>query len=262
MNSREMNIHTLGARRCNRAARAVLTVAALALVFHAVSPAAFAQRSVTRKYPASKNVRLEVRNVSGTITVETWEKSEILVTAKLYSPDAQFKPEQTESCLGIDIVRDNRGRMVGDINFTVRVPVNSTVDIETKRGNISINNVRGGMVRARVSTSGDIDLTGIRASEVIAENGVGHMLFDGELLAGGSYTFKSLSGDINISIPRNSAFSLVASGQPQSIDLNAFDTRGLSNVGGGRKIYGNVGDGPRATLTVFNQRGRISFIAR
>ena len=81
-------------------------------------------------------------------------------------------------------------------------------------------------------------------------------------MAGGSYTFKSLSGDINISIPRNSAFSLVASGQPQSIDLNAFDTRGLSNVGGGRKIYGNVGDGPRATLTVFNQRGKISFIAR
>lgn len=262
MNSREMNIRTPDARRWNKAARAVMTVAALALVFHAVAPAAFAQRSVTRKFPASKNVRLEVRNVSGTITVETWEKSEILVTAKLYSPDAQFKPEQTESCLGIDIVRDNRGRMVGDINFIVKVPVNSTVDIETKRGNISINNVRGGMVRARVSTSGDIDLTGIRASEVIAENGVGQMLFDGELLAGGSYTFKSLSGDINISIPRNASFSLVASGQPQSIDLNAFDTRGLSNVGGGRKIYGNVGDGPRATLTVFNQRGKISFIAR
>jgi len=262
VNSREMNILNLDARRRSSAARAVLTMAALALIAHAVSPAAFAQRSITRKYPASKNVRFEVRNISGTITVETWEKNEILVTAKLYSPDAKFTPEQTESCVGIDIVRDNRGRMVGDINFIVKVPVNSTVDIETKRGNISINNVRGGMVRARVSTSGDIDLTGIQSSEVIAENGVGHMLFDGELLAGGSYTFKSLSGDINISIPRNSSFSLVASGQPQSIDLNTFDTRGLSNVGGGRKVYGNVGDGPRATLTVFNQRGRISFIAR
>jgi DUF4097 and DUF4098 domain-containing protein YvlB len=258
-----MNIRTLGTRYLSLTARAVLTLAALAIILHSVSAETFAQRSVTRKYPAQKNVRLEVRNISGTITVEAWERNEIVVTAKLYSPTAQFTPEQTASCVGIDIVRDNRGRMVGDINFTVKVPINSTVDIETKRGNISINNVRGGMVRARVSTSGDIDLTGIRASEVIAENGVGHMLFDGELVDGGSYTFKSLSGDINISIPRNSSFSLVASGQPQSIDLNAFDTRGLTNVGGGRKLYGNVGDGsPRATLTVFNQRGRISFIAR
>src|SRR5215210_6384368 len=253
-----MKIRTLDTRSRTLTARGVLAVIALAILAHAISTDAYAQRSITRKYPAQKNVRLEVKNISGTITVEAWEKNEISVTAKIFSPNAQFTPEQTANCFGIDVVRDNRGRMVGDINFIVKVPIDSTVDIETKRGNISINNVRGGMVRARVSTSGDIELTGIRASEVIAENGVGHMLFDGELLAGGSYTFKSLSGDINISIPRNSAFSLVASGQPQSIDLNAFDTRGPSNVGGGRKIYGNIGDGPRATLTVFNQRGKIS----
>ncbi|HKQ99834.1 MAG TPA: DUF4097 family beta strand repeat-containing protein [Pyrinomonadaceae bacterium] len=259
-----MNKRKPDTRQRINAARAVLTVAALAILVHALSAETYAQKSITRKYPAQKNVRLEVRNVSGTITVETWEKNEIMVTAKLFSPNAQFTPEQTASCLGIDIVRDNRGRMVGDINFTVKVPVNSTVDIETKRGNISINNVRGGMVRARVSTSGDIELTGIRASEVIAENGVGHMLFDGELVAGGSYTFKSLSGDINISIPRNSSFSLVASAQPQSINLNSFASPTLNIIADGRKVYGDVGQGggPRPSLTVFNQRGRISFIAR
>jgi DUF4097 and DUF4098 domain-containing protein YvlB len=260
-----MNIRMLDTRYRSLTARAVLTLIVLAVLLPSVSPDAFAQRSVTRKYPAQKNVRLEVRNISGTITVEAWDKNEIVITAKLYSPAAQFTPEQTASCVGIDIVRDNRGRMVGDINFIVKVPVNSTVDIETKRGNISINNVRGGMVRARVSTSGDIELTGIRASEVIAENGIGHMLFDGELVAGGSYTFKSLSGDININIPRNSSFSLVASAQPQSINLNSFASPALSFVADGRKVYGNVGSdgGSRLpTLTVFNQRGKISFIAR
>jgi hypothetical protein len=260
-----MNKSTLGTRSRNFAARAVLTVAALAILGHSLSSDAFAQKSITRKYPAQKNVRLEVKNISGTITVEAWERNEISVTAKLFSPNAQFTPEQTPSCFGIDVVRDNRGRMVGDINFIVKVPVDSTVDIETKRGNISINNVRGGMVRARVSTSGDIELTGIRASEVIAENGVGHMLFDGELLSGGSYTFKSLSGDININIPANSSFSLVASAQPQSINLNSFASPTLTSVADGRRVYGNVGpgDGGRLpSLTVFNQRGRISFIAR
>jgi DUF4097 and DUF4098 domain-containing protein YvlB len=260
-----MNKRTLGTRSLIFAVRAVLTVAALATFGHSLSTDAFAQKSITRKYPAQKNVRLEVRNISGTITVEAWEKNEISVTAKLFSPNAQFTPEQTASCFGIDVVRDNRGRMVGDINFIVKVPVDSTVDIETKRGNISINNVRGGMVRARVSTSGDIELTGIRASEVIAENGIGSMLFDGELLAGGSYTFKSLQGDININIPKNSSFSLVASAPPQSINLNSFASPALSFVADGRKVYGNVGPGGGGRLpilTVFNQRGRISFIAR
>ncbi|MBA2733680.1 MAG: DUF4097 family beta strand repeat protein [Acidobacteria bacterium] len=259
-----MKIRTLDTRSRTLTARAVLTVIALAILVHAIPADVYAQRSVTKKYPAQKNVRLEVRNISGTITVEAWDKNEISVTAKLFTPNAQFTPEQTPNCIGIDIVRDNRGRMVGDINFTVKVPVDSTVDIETKRGNISINNVRGGMVRARVSTSGDIELTGIRASEVIAENGVGDMVFDGELVAGGSYTFKSLSGNININIPRNSSFSLVASAQPQSINLNSFASPQLSIVADGRKVYGDVGGGGGRlpSLTVFNQRGRISFIAR
>ncbi|HUQ33541.1 MAG TPA: DUF4097 family beta strand repeat-containing protein [Pyrinomonadaceae bacterium] len=260
-----MNKRTLGTRYRTLAARSVLTVAALALLGHSFSADAFAQKSVTRKYPAQKNVRIEVKNISGTITVEAWERNEISVTAKLFSPNAQFTPEQTPNCFGIDVVRDNRGRMVGDINFIVKVPVASTVDIETKRGNISINNVRGGTVRARVSTNGDIELTGIHAAEVIAENGVGHMLFDGELLEGGSYTFKSLSGDVNINIPGNSSFSLVASAQPQSINLNSFASPTLTSVGDGRRVFGNVGPGGAGrlpTLTVFNQRGTISFIAR
>ena len=260
-----MNKRTLGTRYLNLAARAVLTMAALAILVHSNSADAFAQKTITRKYPAQKNVRLEVKNISGTITVEAWERNEISVKAQLFSPNAQFTPEQTASCLGIDVVRDNRGRMVGDINFIVKVPVDSTVDIETKRGNISINNVRGGMVRARVSTNGDIELTGIRASEVIAENGVGHLLFDGELVSGGAYTFKSLTGDINIRIPKNSSFSLVASAQPQSINLNSFASPKLNIVSDGRKVYGDVGEGGGGRLpmlTVFNQRGTISFIAR
>lgn len=260
-----MNKRTPGTRALTFAARSVLTMAVVAIIVHAISADAFAQKTITRKYPAQKNVRLEVKNISGTITVEAWEKNEIQVKAQLFSPNAQFTPEQTASCLGIDIVRDNRGRMVGDINFTVKVPVDSTVDIETKRGNISINNVRGGMVRARVSTNGDIELTGIRASEVIAENGVGLMLFDGELLAGGSYTFKSLKGDININIPRNSSFSLVASAPPQFINLSSFASSKLSFVADGRKVYGDVGPGGAGrlpTLTIFNQLGRISLIAR
>ncbi|HYJ47060.1 MAG TPA: DUF4097 family beta strand repeat-containing protein [Pyrinomonadaceae bacterium] len=258
-----MNIRPPDTRYPILKARAVLSLSALAVLLLSFSANALAQRTITKKYPAQRNVRFEMKNISGSITIEAWEKNIIEVAATVYSPAAQFTPEQTEGCVGIDVVRDNRGRMVGDINFRIKVPVNSTVNIETKRGNISINNIRGDMVRAHVSTSGDVELTGLRANQVIAESGMGNIFYDGEL-TGGTYTFKSLSGDITIRIPANSSFNLVANGQAQSIDLNVFASPGLSFVGDGRKVYGNVdrGAGPRSSLVIFNQRGRISFLGR
>ncbi|MFS8085266.1 MAG: hypothetical protein ACMG6H_06515, partial [Acidobacteriota bacterium] len=82
-----------------------------------------------------KNVRLELKNISGTITVETWAREEIKITATMDSPAARFNPQQTEGGLVIDIIGDNRGRNdVGDINFKVQVPSRSSVDLETRRG--------------------------------------------------------------------------------------------------------------------------------
>ena len=166
-----MNISPPDTRSKFPQARAVLSIFALALLLLLSGAVALAQRSVTRRYPAQRNVRLEMKNISGSIAIEAWDKNLIEIKAIIYSPAAQFTPEQTEGGLGIDIVRDNHGRMVGDINFQIKVPVNSTVNIETKRGNISINNIHGDMVRAHVSTSGDVELTGLRANEVVAESG-------------------------------------------------------------------------------------------
>src|SRR5713101_5559304 len=71
---------------------------------------AFAQQKVSRNFPAGKNVRLELKNLSGTITVETWQKDEIRITATMESPAPHFNPRQTDAGLVIDIVGANRGR--------------------------------------------------------------------------------------------------------------------------------------------------------
>jgi DUF4097 and DUF4098 domain-containing protein YvlB len=161
------------------------------------------------------------------------------------------------------VVRDNRGREdAGEVSFRIMVPVNSTVDIETRRGNITVRGVQGSMVRAHIYTSGDIELTGIRASRVIADNTSGDIFFDGELMGGGEYQFKTYRGNINIRIPSDSEFRLVATAQAsRSIALGSFNTAGLSFYGDGRKVTGAVGGG-RASLTVTNFQGAISFIRR
>ena len=197
-----------------------------------------AQRKFSKTYPASKNVRLELANRTGTVTVEGWEKPEVYV-------------------------KDNQGRTeVGNVNFLIKVPYSSSVDIQTAMGNLSVSNVQGMLVRAKISTEGDITLTNIGANNVSAENLIGDIFFDGVIHSDGIYRFSSMRGNINLRIPSNSSFQLVATApSTRNIQLGSFSNSGLSFVSDGRRVIGKTGDGG-ASLTVTNQKGSIAFIRR
>lgn len=245
-------------------ARLLVALAAFAVLSFSTALNTFAQKSFSRTYPARSNVRLIIINWSGAITVETWDRSEIKISAKMESPAARFTPQMSDTGLKVDVINANRGRGdIGAVNFKVQVPVNSTVDLETKRGDITVRGVQGSMVRAHVTLEGDIELTDIRAVMVRAENITGDILFDGDLMSGGSYDFQSMQGNINIRIPQDSAFRLVATAPlTRDIALGEFAHHpGLNFLSDGRKVMGHVGDG-RASLNIINQRGRISFLRR
>jgi hypothetical protein len=228
----------------------------------ALTSAAIAQQRVSRNFPAGKNVRLELKNLSGTITVETWKRDEIKITAIMEAPAVHFNPRQTESGLVIDIVGDNRGRNdVGDVNFRVQLPARSSVDLETRRGQISVSNVQGDLVRAHVWTSGDIQLYGVNATRVMASNTTGDIFFDGEFASGGTYEFKSGQGTITLQLPVNCGFRLVASAPAKKISMGRFWNDNMKTLGDGRRIIGDVGDG-RASVTVTNYQGDIKFVHR
>jgi DUF4097 and DUF4098 domain-containing protein YvlB len=132
--------------------------------------------------------------------------------------------------------------------------------VETRRGNISVSNIRSGLVRAHVSSEGDIELTNISATQVVAQNVIGNIFFDGEFSSGGTYEFKSTKGDITIRIPGNSAFRLVAASQMRQIKLNDFWNNGFKTQDG-RKYVGDVGDG-RSSVSVTNFSGQITFLRK
>jgi len=191
--------------------RALAVGALLTLVSLSAGLAVNAQQQMSKRYPGGKNVRVELRNVSGTIVVESWNRNEIRLSATIESKNAHVEPRQINDCLMVDVMGDNRGRGdIGDINFKLQVPAEASVDVETRRGNISVANVRSGLVRAYVSSEGDITLTNISATHVVAQNVIGDIFFDGEFSSGGNYEFKSTKGNITIRIPGDSAFRLVA----------------------------------------------------
>jgi DUF4097 and DUF4098 domain-containing protein YvlB len=223
----------------------------------------FAQKKFSTTYPASKNIRLELTNRTGTVTVEGWEKNEVKITADLEAPAANIVPQNLSGTITINVVKDNQGRdEVGNINFTVKVPFTSSVNIETRMGNLTVRNVSGGLVRAHITSEGDITLTNISANSIAAENVIGDIFFDGVLKSGGNYRLASTRGNINIRIPVNSSFRMVATApSTRNISLGSFSGSGFNFVSDGRRVVGQVGEGD-ATLNVVNQRGSISFIAR
>ena len=220
-----------------------------------------AQQKVSKRYPASKNVRIELRNISGTIVVESWNRDEIRLSATIESKNASVVPKQIDQNLVVDVMSDNRGKGdIGDVNFKLQVPVNSSVDVETVRGNISVANIRSGLVRAHVSSEGDIILANIVASNVVAQNVMGDIFFDGEFSRGGTYEFKSNKGNITIRIPGDSDFRLVAASPARRIALNDFWNSNFKTQDG-RKMVGDVGDG-RSSVSVTNFSGQITFMRR
>ncbi len=222
-----------------------------------------AQKKFSRNYPAGQNVRLQLLNRTGTVTVEGWNRPEINISATLEAPTANISPQSLSGTIVVNLIRDNQGRNeVGNVNFTIRVPYNTMVDIETKIGNLNVNNIRGGLVRAHISSEGDITLTNIGASAVSAENVIGDIFFDGDLQAGGNYRFSSMRGNINLRIPFNSSFRLVATApSTRNISLGVFGGGNLNYLGDGRRVVGRFGDGS-AVLSVTNQRGAIAFLRR
>ena len=241
--------------------RAPTALFALALLC-CVGAEALAQKTWKHTYPAKKNVRLQLSNLSGAITVEGWDRDEIKLVAEMEAPVANFTPRQEDDALIIDVKNQNRGRGdVGSINFKIWLPNSSVVDIETNQGNISVKDINGSMVRAHVWLSGDIELLNLATSNVMASNTTGNIIFDGLLAWGGKYEFKSTQGNINIRIPGDAAFLLNAVSPERNINLGGFDNGRLMRADP-RKASGQIGANANASLTVSNQKGRIALIRR
>lgn len=146
-------------------------------------------------------------------------------------------------------------------DVTVIVPINTNLIITSGDGDVTVDNVVGQMMVT--STSGDITMhaAGLTGNSTIKSSD-GDINFDGQLAPDGSYQFISSDGDINLSLPSNSAFSLNASAPNGSIDVHNFPQVQVQPTSGGASAQGNVGNAPRAPLSISTDSGDISLNAQ
>jgi hypothetical protein len=105
------------------------------------------------------------------------------------------------------------------IEFLVRVPSGLKLDTKTVSGDVRGKGLRGeldiGTVSGDVrladleagsldaaSVSGEIELDRVRARDVSAETVSGNVTYVGDIDSQGSYNFKTLSGDVVVTVPR------------------------------------------------------------
>jgi hypothetical protein len=99
----------------------------------------FAQKRFSRVYPAGQDIRLVLINKTGTVTVEGWNRQEVSINAAMEAPAATIAPQSLSGVIDINLLRDNQGRDTGNVNFLIKVPFNSKVDIETRIGKIKLH---------------------------------------------------------------------------------------------------------------------------
>lgn len=226
---------------------------ALMLLLAPASLDVFAQKQFKKVYPARSNVNLQLKNSSGTVRVEVWNRNEIEVRAQLES-SMQLNPQLSENGLEINVMHDNMRRdNLGDANFQIRVPANASVAVATMHGNIIVRGVQGDFVRASIGTRGDIELTEINTSQVLAETRGGDIFFAGGMINQGIYRFTSWDGDVRLRVPQNAQFSLDARApHSRNIDLGVFANR-FNRTSEGRRAVGGSG----ASCDVMSARGSI-----
>ncbi len=205
-------------------------------------------KTYSRSFKVSKETSsLTLSNPSGSIKVASWDKAEIKLFATL-NENLEISDNQKGSTVNIDV----RCSKIGQANFEVNVPKNSTLDIKSLNGAIEILSVAGPI--SVQTTEGEISLKDIISSNVTAKSTSGAIFFSGKLSPKGIYNFSSLENTVNIFLQPESAFTLSATALSEKIDLGGFQ---LSDpIHHERRLSGKYYGGG-ASLNLATHRGKI-----
>ncbi len=166
------------------------TVLALVTVLAALP--AMAQEKVDQRRPASRDGVVEISNISGSVTVNGWDRDEVAVTGTLGRGTERLDFSGSNGRTTIKVVLPHFSHHVDGSDLEVRVPAGSQLDVKTVSASIGVDKVSGKVHLE--SVSGPIDLAG-GAGNFDAKTVSGEVRISG---AGAAGRAKSVSGRITL----------------------------------------------------------------
>jgi hypothetical protein len=203
-----------------------------------------------RTYTPRGTAHLTISNINGTIRVSAWDRKTISVRANA-RPSVSIEDHTSENDITITVKRDLR---LGRADFEVFVPPETSVTLKNYMGDIEVRKVTGHL--SVNSFNSNIRLTDINCPSVDVKVTGGDIFFDGQLHGGGNYSLQTIKGDIDVSVPEATPFSLNARALSENITLGEFISSLSGAARGPKGISGTyLRGGARLTLTAY--AGRI-----
>jgi hypothetical protein len=144
-----------------------------------------------------RGATVEVESRTGDVSVS--DVSEARVKVLSGDVDVRRVSQSVEvSCLSGDV-------SVSDSTGPVRV-VSVSGDVEAR----NLRTAAAGDDFEAKSTSGDVTIEGVRHGSVTGSAVSGNLLYTGALARGGSYDFRTISGDVTLELPADASFNLHA----------------------------------------------------
>ncbi|WP_266169969.1 DUF4097 family beta strand repeat-containing protein [Dyella subtropica] len=208
---------------------------------------ALADTPINLSHDASPNVRLDISNVKGAVTVTAWDRNQVQVSGRLGDGTRPLSIEGTNSNLSIKVeplgksgwFNWNSDTAMGNSTLDVRVPKGASLDVEVVSAPISIDGIDGGRIKVN-SVSGKVRVNA-RSPSVEAESVSGSVELAGHAE---KVNLQTVSGDILAPAVGNEAELQTVSGRLR-VSGGPWRHLNLSTVSGDVQLSGGMAAGGR-----------------
>jgi DUF4097 and DUF4098 domain-containing protein YvlB len=157
----------------------------------AAGPAAQAGTPISKRAAADPSGSVEVSNVSGTVTVTGWDRSEVEVTGELGKGTERLEFATVDKVTRVKVILPDNSFDVDDSDLIIRVPAGSSLSVNTVSADIKVQGVTGAQRLQAVSA--DIH-TQAGSEDVECKTVSGDVTVDGSAKKG-VLTIMTVSGD-------------------------------------------------------------------
>lgn len=193
---------------------------------------------------------LEIKTKMGSVTVVPAEGNTIQILARRVGNSITATQPSPQGMVRVEVTSD------APVDLIVNVPSSTSLNVFCVKcsGGVIVRGLRGAIKIN--NTDGDIQLTGIRSSQVEARSVSGNVSYDGEVQPSGSYYLKSFSGRVDAALPVGAKFKLDATSGRGGIEIDPGDFQLTVQKQTSHLVQGLVGSAT-ATVTLWTQDGSI-----
>jgi hypothetical protein len=222
----------------------------------------FAQ-DFNKTYDLPQGGGIRISSISGSVKVIGTKESKIQIVAYKEGPDRellQIEDRSDANRVSVEARYPQTGNCNASVNFEVRVPASVNYNFErlvSVSGNVEVTGVTG-QIRAD-SVSGNVTVTDV--SGLVSANSVsGNVLVKiSRLLGAGDMSFRSISGNVNVTAPgdldADVEMSTISGSLKTDFPVEVIEKR----YGPGRSARGRLGAGSH-NLRITAVSGRVSLV--